>query len=497
MDNHEDTVLWLGSMKSYQAMLQAQQAIASMSFEARAGYSATQDQEQFEGYDYMVQLEGRVAIVSVNGSMTSEYSAWNRYFGLVSYDEVRNAVAAAANHPEVQSILLNVNTPGGDARGPDELSEFLAMVDRDHKPVYAYTGGDMLSAGYWLSVGAREIYATPMASVGSIGVIAIHKEYTAMLEKAGIKATVFREGKFKALGTPYEKRSEDAKEYIQERLRVMNDFFVEAVAEGRGLTEDHVRSRAGEGRVFFGQAAKDVGLVDAVMSLEDVVNQLHRAHNSNQLEVNRTTKGAQAMAKGKRVVITAAAAAAMAAGVPEEEALQLHGAEEGAPAADDKQAPAGEPENAKGTPEAEGDQGAEGAQAAEDKDKGKGAQPDAALTALSSQVKSLTDELIEAKVSLKAMTGERDVLAAAQTGLMKIAASAVSRMQIALGGAAQDLSHLDANALVAQHAAVEKAFTERFPVGGKASVDLSKEEDSAKAPTTVQAAATRVTKIGK
>lgn len=493
MDNHEDTVLWLGSMKSYQAMLQAQQAMASMSFEARAGYSASPDQEQFEGYDYMVQLEGRAAIVSVNGSMTSEYSPWNRYFGLVSYDEVRNAVAAAANHSEVQSILLNVNTPGGDARGPDELSEFLAMVDRDHKPVYAYTGGDMLSAGYWLSVGAREIYATPMASVGSIGVIAIHKEYTAMLEKAGIKATVFREGKFKALGTPYEKLSDDAKEYIQERLRVMNDFFVEAVAEGRGLTEDHVRSRAGEGRVFFGQAAKDVGLVDAVMSLEDVVNQLHRAHNSNQLEVNRTTKGAQAMAKGKRVVITAAAAAAMAAGVPEEEALQLHGAEEGAAAADENQASTGEASAADGAPEAGGEQEAEGAST----DEGKGAQSDAALTALSSQVKNLTDELIEAKVNLKATTSERDVLAAAQTGLMKIAASAVSRMQIALGGAAQDLSHLDANALVAQHAAVEKAFTERFPVGGKASVDLSKEEDSAKTPTTVQAAAARATKIGK
>lgn len=199
------------------------------------------------------------------------------------------------------------------------------------------------------------------------------------------------------------------------------------------------------------------------------------------------------MAKGKRVVITAAAAAAMAAGVPEEEALQLHGAEEGAAAADENQASAGEASAADGAPEAGGEQEAEGAST----DEGKGAQYDAALTALSSQVKNLTDELIEAKVNLKATTSERDVLAAAQTGLMKIAASAVSRMQIALGGAAQDLSHLDANALVAQHAAVEKAFTERFPVGGKASVDLSKEEDSAKTPTTVQAAAARATKIGK
>jgi len=119
-------------------------------------------------------------------------------------------------------------------------------------------------------------------------VVLVHKEYTVMLEKAGIKATVFREGKYKALGNPYEKLTPLAKDTIQKKLSDYRQFFVEAVSKYRGLSEEFVSKQIATGAEFWGPEALRLGMVDKIMTLEAVVNQLDGEHNSKLHEVRHT-----------------------------------------------------------------------------------------------------------------------------------------------------------------------------------------------------------------
>ena len=137
----------------------------------------------------------------------------------------------------------------------------------------------MHSAAYWLGSAAREIHATEMASIGSIGVIAVHLEYAEQMKQAGVKPTVFTAGKYKGVGNPYEPLSASDKEYIQDHVDGAYGFFVNAVASNRGLSTDYVRENAADGKDFYAKEAISVGLVDRINSFQDVVKLLDSSHN--------------------------------------------------------------------------------------------------------------------------------------------------------------------------------------------------------------------------
>jgi signal peptide peptidase SppA len=496
-----ETKFWLGDLSSYQLCLDAIAAEAAMSPEARANNPFDDEDDEFDGYGYLVQRHGDTAILSVHGPLTNRDSMWNRFFGVTSYGEIRNALSAAVNNGDIKDILLDVDSPGGAAKGTSEAADFIARVDAEHKPVYAHTSGDMMSAAYWLGSAARKITATSMSSVGSIGVIAVHREFTAALAQGGIKATVLREGKYKALGSPYEKLTDEAKAHLQQSLSDMYGFFTGAVAENRGLPIDYILEKAAEGREFWGPDAMAVGLVDEISTLEEVVNQLDRGHNSKQHEVHMSNhRGLQPMTtKSKRVVITAAAQQAIQAGVPEAEALELHGAVE-TDADAEAQAAAEAAAAAEAQAAAEGGAEGEGSEAAA----GEGVTaetvptPDtSAIDALSRQISELNTALVDTKVELAQANTALAKATAAESGLLDIARASVQKMQIALGGSPQDLNHLDATTLLQQHAAVEKAFLERYPVGGKGKVSSDKLEVVTDAPAMHSPAVKRAVSFSK
>ena len=138
----------------------------------------------------------------------------------------------------------------------------------------------MHSAAMWLGSSAREIHATEMASVGSIGVIAVHQEISKALEQQGVGTTVFTAGKYKGVGNPYESLTASDKEIIQQKLDTSYEFFISAIAENRGLTADYVKENAAEGRDFYAREAIGVGLVDQLNSFQEVVKLLDSVHNS-------------------------------------------------------------------------------------------------------------------------------------------------------------------------------------------------------------------------
>lgn len=496
---------WAGTEQSYRSVVEAEiSAMHSTSFEARAGYSGAKEEEpkdKFQGYGYMIQQIGSTAVLEISGPLIPRSSFITRLFGMTGYDEIENALAAIVNEGSSKNILLSIDSPGGSVSGLDAAAATIKKVDAEYLPVSAHTNGQMTSAAYRLGAAAREVFSTKMAEVGSIGVIAIHHEITKMLDKEGVNVTVLRSGEFKALGNPYEKLDPKARAVIQEQMDFLYEDFVSEIAANRGMPIQYVKENAAEGRVFFGVQALDVGLVDGVESFDSVVKRLDDIHNSpSGGSRSPHYTGTEAMLR-KKVVITEQAQAAMAAGVPQEEALRQ------APAASvDQEHDSGtpEPEQAQET-ETETQAAAQEPQQEEQAEQPAPAQPPAAAASdtpssvLATQLRETQDQLVEAKVELKQVQAKLASTEAAVSGLQAIAVEATQKMQIALGQSAADLSHLSGDALVQQYRSVEKTFKERFPVGATSQVVIDEPPSVERTPAQAAAAvkATKIRKEGK
>ncbi|RLA59378.1 MAG: signal peptide peptidase SppA, partial [Epsilonproteobacteria bacterium] len=232
---------------------------------------ADQDEEDFGEFSYMVSRAGNLAIVTISGSLTSTDRSYNRYMGMVSYNEIRNAVFSAMEADGIQGIVLNMDTPGGSASGVDELGEFLSEVDSKVMPIYTYAGTTMASGGYWLGSVGREIYASKLATIGSIGVITVHVSYAKMYKDIGLEITVLRAGEFKALGSPYENLDDKARAQLESQMNSIYDVFLETVADNRGTSVIALKETAAEGRIFIGADAVTVGLVDNITSYDAAI----------------------------------------------------------------------------------------------------------------------------------------------------------------------------------------------------------------------------------
>lgn len=253
--------LWAGTLDSVDLLLDAMASAYAM-VEARAG-----SKDPFE-LPPLVEIKDGVGIVSLKGPLVPGSAGFMRLFGITGYADFQEALLEAATDKSVKSIMLDVATPGGAVEGVDEASDMLRQVSA-LKPVLAYAGGGMLSAGYWMGSGAGRRLASRTASVGSIGVVVTHIEYSKRMEKDGATPTVIRTGKWKALGGPYEPLSATAKEELQSMADDINVLFEQRVATNLGVSQRQVHDKMGQGRVFLGAKALEVGLVDGIATFQE------------------------------------------------------------------------------------------------------------------------------------------------------------------------------------------------------------------------------------
>jgi len=137
--------------------------------------------------------------------------------------------------------------------------------------VIAIADGLMASAAYWVASGATEIIATPGSEVGSIGVIGLHIDQSAALEKEGIVATEIKAGKHKGEGSPLRPLSDEDRAAIEDRIAAQYSLFTARVARGRKVSVEDVRAGFGEGRVLPATAAVKAGLADRIARMGDVI----------------------------------------------------------------------------------------------------------------------------------------------------------------------------------------------------------------------------------
>lgn len=179
------------------------------------------------------------------------------------YDYIASRVGAAAGDPDVEAIILDINSYGGHVAGNFELAEMIREVAQT-KPVYAIVDARALSGGYSLAAAATKIFATPSAEIGSIGVLMMHMSHQKALDEMGLKPTFIFAGDHKVDGNPYQDLPDDVREAMQASVNKSYEQFVSLVAASRQLDPEVVRGT--QARVMEADEAKSLGLIDEVMS---------------------------------------------------------------------------------------------------------------------------------------------------------------------------------------------------------------------------------------
>lgn len=217
---------------------------------------------------------GGVAVLPLYGVVSQRMDMMTEMSGGTSTEKFGARFDQAMNDPDIGAIVIDVDSPGGSVPGVEELAAKIHAARGKGKRVIALANSLAASAAYWIASAADEFVVTPSGMVGSIGVYTIHEDYSEALEKAGIKTTVIRAGKFKAEGNPYEPMSDEALAAAQEQVAEIYDRFVGNVAKHRGVTVAKVEAGFGQGRVMSAQKALAAGMVDRIATMEDVLTEL-------------------------------------------------------------------------------------------------------------------------------------------------------------------------------------------------------------------------------
>ena len=193
-------------------------------------------------------------------------------FGLgVSCDSISAALNDALDDPAVKRVLLDIDSPGGSVYGVGELAASIRAA-RSQKPIVAVANSLAASAAFWLGCSASRFYMSPGAEVGSIGVWMAHEDWSKAVADSGVDVTLISAGKFKTEGNPYGPLDADARAFLQSRTDDYYAAFTKAVAAGRGVPIDAVRSGMGQGRVLGADQAMSEKMVDGVMSFGEAMN---------------------------------------------------------------------------------------------------------------------------------------------------------------------------------------------------------------------------------
>lgn len=216
-----------------------------------------------------------IAVVEVKGEISGGQSGGSVFGSAYAGSEtMMQKIRMAARDENIRALILHINSPGGSAPASEEVyMEVLRFKRETGKPVLAVMADVAASGGYFIAMGADEIFANPATMTGSIGVIMQFKNYAGLYEKYGVKMETIRSGKYKDIGNPGRPMRADERELLQTMVDQIYDRFVDAVVKGRNMPRERVLELA-QGQIYTGMQAKELNLVDHLGNFYDAVDYL-------------------------------------------------------------------------------------------------------------------------------------------------------------------------------------------------------------------------------
>lgn len=181
----------------------------------------------------------------------------------------------------VKGIIFEINSPGGTVVASEELANAVKKLDKPNVALIREVGA---SGAYWMASASDAIVASPMSITGSIGVISSYLEFSKLFEKYGVTYQRMTSGEYKDVGTPYKELKENEEIYLQKKLDLIYDYFIDDVAKNRGMDSKDVRKVA-DGKFYLGTEALDLGLIDYLGDRAFAINLTKEMINQTDIEV--------------------------------------------------------------------------------------------------------------------------------------------------------------------------------------------------------------------
>jgi len=169
----------------------------------------------------------------------------------------------------IKAIVIRIDSPGGGVGPAQEIFREIRKTV-GVKKIVASMGAVAASGGYYIAAGTDGIVANPGTITGSIGVIIRFANFEDLLSKIGLTPVVVKSGEYKDTGSPVRKMTKEERKILQNFVNQIHKQFIIAVAEGRNMDQSKVEPLA-DGRIFTGEEAKNLGLIDRIGNLEDAV----------------------------------------------------------------------------------------------------------------------------------------------------------------------------------------------------------------------------------
>ena len=211
----------------------------------------------------------KIAVIYAEGTI-NYFEDSKKINEIITPEKIQKELAIAEKSDDIKGVVIRVNSPGGSALASDIIYNSIKNLT---KPVYISMGGVAASGGYYISAAGDKIYADKETLTGSIGVITMIPNISELLKKAEINYSVISKGKYSDMGSLVRDLTEDEKDKIRASSLKVYEEFVDRVAEGRNMIREEVLKSA-EGRVWLGEEAKKIGLVDEIGGIEKAVGDL-------------------------------------------------------------------------------------------------------------------------------------------------------------------------------------------------------------------------------
>jgi len=214
-------------------------------------------------------VENKIAVIPLNGPVQTEAGGLLFFMGsAITPQLVRSQLEKARTDWAIKAVVLQIESPGGSVAACQEI---LTQIEKMEKPVVVSFGSIAASGGYYIATKADKIVALPGTLTGSIGVISQIPNIKGLYNKFGIDIEVFKGGKYKDMYAGLRELTPEERELMQEMTDLFYDQFVDAVAEGRGLSKEKVRDIA-TGQLYTGEQAQELGLVDELGGLDSAID---------------------------------------------------------------------------------------------------------------------------------------------------------------------------------------------------------------------------------
>lgn len=221
---------------------------------------------------------GSVAIVPVQGVIQPAPNALLRFFGIetTTPDSVASAIQEALDAPDVEAIVLDVDSPGGSVSAlPEAVTRIEALRASAKVPIVAMSRYLMASAAYWLAASAaHQVVVSPSSLTGSIGVLTYHIDASALYEMVGLNISIIHAGRYKAELSDTVPLSDEARAHLQAHVDYYYEDFVGSVARSRRMSASAVRDGMADGRVQVAREAVAVGMADRVEDMDALMARL-------------------------------------------------------------------------------------------------------------------------------------------------------------------------------------------------------------------------------